>query len=134
MDLETLRGIVGSPLDDAVGFSFAGLEGDTIVCRLVPAQAALGVIDPPVLHGGTLATCVDTAAWYAVVHASDSQSWVAVDLRIDYLRPAALDPLRIEARSLRVGRTLAVADVRIAREDDPARLLAVGRATFARVG
>ena len=108
-----LKGIVGSPLDDALGFSFIGIEDGEIVCRLSPTHAALGTIEPPTLHGGALATCVDTACWYAVVEASGSQEWVAVDLGIDYLRPAPPDPLRLTATCLRAGRSLAVAEVRI---------------------
>jgi uncharacterized protein (TIGR00369 family) len=102
------------------------------VCRLVPTHAALGTVEPPTLHGGALATCVDTASWYAVVHASGSQEWVAIDLRCDYLRPALPDPMRITATCLRAGRTLAVADVRVTAAGEPDRLIAVGRATFAR--
>jgi uncharacterized protein (TIGR00369 family) len=129
-----LKGIAGSPLDDALGFSFVGIEDGEVVCRLSPAHAALGTIEPPTLHGGTLATCVDTTCWYAVVYASGSQEWVAVDLRCDYLRPAPPDPLRLTATCLRTGRTLAVADVRITLSEEPDRLIAVGRATFARTG
>jgi uncharacterized protein (TIGR00369 family) len=133
LDEKTLEGIAGSPLDDALGLSFAGVEGDVVVLRLVPAEVALGTLEPPVLHGGTLATAVDTAAWFAIVRVSGTRSWVASDLRIDYLRPAALDPLRIEATCVKAGRTLALADVRVVREDDPARIVAVGRGSFARV-
>jgi uncharacterized protein (TIGR00369 family) len=129
-----LKGIAGSPLDDALGFSFIGIEDDEVVCRLNPTQTALGTIEPPVLHGGALATCVDTACWYAVVRESGSQEWVAVDLGIDYLRPAPPDPLRLTATCLRAGRTLAVAEVRITLSGEPDRLLAIGRATFARSG
>jgi uncharacterized protein (TIGR00369 family) len=129
-----LKGIAGSPLDDALGFSFVGIEDGEVVCRLSPAHVALGTIEPPTLHGGTLATCVDTTCWYAVVYASGSQEWVAVDLRCDYLRPAPPDPLRLTATCLRAGRTLAVADVRITLSEEPDRLIAVGRATFARSG
>jgi uncharacterized protein (TIGR00369 family) len=129
-----LKGIVGSPLDDALGFSFSGIEDGEVVCRLSPTHAALGTIEPPTLHGGALATCVDSACWYAVVEASGSQEWVAVDLGIDYLRPAPPDPLRLTATCLRAGRSLAVAEVRITLSGEPDRLLAVGRATFARSG
>jgi uncharacterized protein (TIGR00369 family) len=134
LDAKTLEGIAGSPLDDALGLSFAGVEGDAVVLRLVPAEVALGTLAPPVLHGGTLATCIDTAAWFAIVRVSGTQSWVAADLRIDYLRPAVLEPLRIEATCVKAGRTLALADVRVVREDDPSRVVAVGRGSFARVG
>jgi uncharacterized protein (TIGR00369 family) len=104
------------------------------VLRLSPAHTALGSIEPPTMHGGALATCVDTAGWYAVVHESGSQEWVAVDLRCDFLRHAPPDPMRITATCLRAGRRLAVADVRIAFSGEPDRLLAVGRVTFARSG
>jgi acyl-coenzyme A thioesterase PaaI-like protein len=58
---------------------------------------------------------------------------VAVDLRCDFLRLAAPQPHRVRARCLRSGRTLAVADVEITPWDEPERLVAVGRAQFARV-
>jgi uncharacterized protein (TIGR00369 family) len=91
MSEHELKGIVGSPLDDALGFSFIGIEDGEVVCRLSPTHTALGTREPPTLHGGALATCVDTACWYAVVEASGAQEWVAVDLSIDYLRPAPPD-------------------------------------------
>jgi uncharacterized protein (TIGR00369 family) len=105
-----------------------------VVCRLSPTHTALGYVEPPTLHGGALATCIDTACWYAIVQQTGSQEWVAVDLRIDYLRSAPLDPLRIDATCLRAGRKLATADVRITVSGEPDRLIAVGRGTFARSG
>jgi uncharacterized protein (TIGR00369 family) len=134
MTEDELKGIVGSPLDDALGFSLIGLEDGAVVCRLSPTRAALGTIEPPTLHGGALATCIDTACWYAIVHQTGSQEWVAVDLRVDYLRAAPPDPLRLDAVCLRAGRKLATADVRITASGEPDRLVAVGRGTFSRSG
>ena len=57
-----------------------------------------------------------------------------VDLRCDFLRMAVREPHRVEARCLRAGRTLALADVQIAPWDRPERAVAVGRAQLARVG
>lgn len=123
-----------APLDAAIGLVAVGVEGDAVVLRLEPTPASLGGDLPrPFLHGGTLATCVDTAGWYAVAHASPGD-WVAVDLRCDFVRLAGPEPHRVEARCLRAGRALAVADVRIAPWDDPERLVAVGRAVFTRPG
>ena len=59
--------------------------------------------------------------------------WVMVDLRCDFLRMAAREPHRVEARCLRAGRTLALADVHIAPWDQPERAVAVGRAQLARI-
>lgn len=123
-----------APLDAAIGLVAVELLDDAVVLRLDPAAAALGGDEPrPFLHGGTLATCVDTAGWYAVAHASPG-AWIAVDLRCDFLRLAEPAPHRVLARCLRAGRTLATADVEIAPWDDPGTLVAVGRARYARPG
>lgn len=130
---DPLREHENSPLDDAIGLSYYGREGDDIVMRLEPTHAALGYEDPPMLHGGTLATLVDTAGWYAVMAVAPA-TWVAVDLRSDFLRMADLSPLKVTARCLRAGRTLAVCNVEISPWDTPDRLTSVGRIQFIRTG
>ena len=66
----------------------------------------------PFIHGGALATCVDTAAWYAAESASPG-SWVVSSLRLDCLRLARTEPHIVRATCRKAGRTLAVADVEI---------------------
>ena len=121
-----------SPLDACIGLVAVELLDDGVVLRLDPSAAALGGNEPrPFLHGGTLATCVDTAGWYALEHASPG-GWIAVDLRCDFLRLAAPAPHRVFARAVSAGRTLGTADVEITAWDDPERLVAVGRARYIR--
>jgi acyl-coenzyme A thioesterase PaaI-like protein len=121
-----------SPLDAAIGLVAVELLEDVVVLRLDPPPAALGGDEPrPFLHGGTLATCVDTAGWYALEHASPG-SWIAVDLRCDFLRLASPVPYRVVGRCLAVGRTIGTADVEITAWDEPDGLVAVGRARFLR--
>ncbi len=121
-----------SPLDAAIGLVAVELRDDSVVLRLDPPALALGGDDPrPFLHGGTLATCVDTAGWYAVEHVS-AGAWIAVDLRCDFLRLASLVPHRVVGRCLAAGRTLATADVEVTPWDEPDRLVAVGRARYIR--
>ena len=121
-----------SPLDAAIGLVAVELLDDAVVLRLDPASAALGGETPrPFLHGGALATCVDTAGWYALEHASPG-SWIAVDLRCDFLRLAAPVPHRVVARCVNAGRTLGTADIEISAWDDPERLVAIGRARYIR--
>lgn len=123
-----------SPLDRAIGLAYVETgEDGAVVLRLDPTHAALGYEEPPMLHGGALATLVDTAGWYAVM-AKAPATWVAVDLRCDFLRMADLSPLRVTARCLRAGRTLATCDVAVAPWDDPERLTSVGRIQFIRTG
>jgi uncharacterized protein (TIGR00369 family) len=124
-----------SPFDAAVGLTLVELLEDSVVLRLDPPDTTLGGEEPrPFLHGGVLATCVDTAGWYAVEHASPGGGWLAVDLRCDFLRLAAPAPCRVVSSCLHAGRTLATADVSIRAWDDPDRLVAAGRARFARSG
>jgi uncharacterized protein (TIGR00369 family) len=131
--LTDLLKLAPSPLDAAIGLVAVELLEDGVVLRLDPSAAALGDDVPrPFLHGGTLATCVDTAGWYALEHTSPG-GWIAVDLRCDFLRLAAPEPHRVLARTLNAGRTLGTADVEVTRWDDPARLIAVGRARYIRV-
>jgi uncharacterized protein (TIGR00369 family) len=126
-----LRALAPSRLDAALGLALHGFEDGAAVLRLDPPDLAVGNDEPEYLHGGALATCVDTAAWFAVVHEREGD-WVMVDLRCDFLRMAAREPHRVEGRCLRAGRTLALADVRIAPWDRPERAVAVGRAQLAR--
>ena len=122
-----------SPLDEAIGLRYHGRDGEAVVLRFDPTHVALGYVDPPMLHGGALATLVDTAGWYAVMSARPA-TWVATDLRCDFLRMADLSPLRVRATCLKAGRTLAVCDVEVAPWDAPEKLTSVGRIQFVRTG
>ncbi len=130
-----MTGLLAEPptqLDAAIGLAAVELLDDGVVLRFDPTPtASFEVGANTYLHGGALAVCVDTAGWYAVYHASPGD-WVAVDLRCDFLRLAGPAPYRVLARCLRAGRMLAVADVEIGPWNDPDRLVAVGRAQFAR--
>ena len=81
----------------------------------------------PEIHGGILAMLADIAG-HAVVAARLRHGVPTVDLRIDYLRMAQGAFLSAYATPVKVGRTLAVVDIRIT--DDQARLVAVGRGTY----
>jgi uncharacterized protein (TIGR00369 family) len=124
-----------TPLDDGLGLALVSAGDGLAELRLDPA--ALAVVDeegaPPFLHGGALATCVDTAAWYAADSAS-SGSWVVSSLALDCLRLARAEPHLVRATCRKAGRTLAVADVEIVAQSDPERIVALGRATLARAG
>jgi uncharacterized protein (TIGR00369 family) len=126
---------IGAALDGAIGLRFVGREGERVRLRLEPLPAAVVAGDggPDYLHGGALATCVDSAAWYAV-EAARAGTWVVSNLRLDFLRLARPEAHTVTAVARRVGRAQAVADVEIAPEDDPARPVALGRVTLTDVG
>jgi uncharacterized protein (TIGR00369 family) len=123
---------VASKLDGAIGLTLESAEDGVVTLRLEPG--AVGVVEEAertYLHGGTLATCVDTAAWYAAASASEGD-WLVTGLQLEALRLARSEAHRVIARCVRAGRTRAVVDVEIASDVDPERIVAVGRASLAR--
>jgi uncharacterized protein (TIGR00369 family) len=123
---------VASKLDGAIGLTLESAEDGVVTLRLEPG--AVGVVEEDertYLHGGTLATCVDTAAWYAAASASVGD-WLVTGLQLEALRLARSEAHRVIARCVRAGRTRAVVDVEIASDVDPERIVAVGRASLAR--
>ena len=89
-----------------------------------------------VLHGGVLPAVMDEALGRALASARGLEAvrespQVTVDLGVSYLAGAKLgDEVVIEARVLKVGRTVAFSEA-TARKRDDGTLLASGRATFA---
>lgn len=57
------------------------------------------------LHGGVIASLLDTAATFALLATAD-RSWATVDLRVDYLRPTPLGAFAVRAATLHAGRLL----------------------------
>ncbi len=125
---------VASKLDEAVGLTLESAEDGLVTLRLEPGELTVVTEGELVyLHGGALATCIDTAAWYAAESAAPSKGdWVVATLHMEGLRLAGDEPHRVTARCLRAGRTRAVVDVEIAPAADPGRVLTVGRVSLAR--
>ena len=80
------------------------------------------------LHGGVVSSLADIVGDYAVV-TETGVGVPTIDLRVDYLRPARRGDLVAVGRTLRVGRTVSVADVEI--RDASGAVVAVGRAVYA---
>lgn len=123
---------VASRLDEAIGLTLESAEDGVVTLRLEPG--AVGVVEEDertYLHGGILATCVDTAAWYAAASASEGD-WLVTGLQLEALQLARSEAHRVIARCVRAGRTRAVVDVEIASDVDPERIVALGRASLAR--
>ncbi|MEO8329251.1 MAG: PaaI family thioesterase [Candidatus Nanopelagicales bacterium] len=129
----TPTGESAAPLDAHLGLTRAVDEGAWTVLRLDPTAVAVGSSDPVVyLHGGALATCIDTASWEAVVRDHEG-NWVVADMRIDFVRLARNEPHQVRALIRKVGRNQAVVDVEVASGDDPSRVVALGRVSLTKV-
>lgn len=80
------------------------------------------------LHGGVVAALLDSAATFCLL-ADTGRVWATVDLRIDYLRPAAVGHIEVVAAVVRAGRTVARAHAEL--RDAGRQLCATTTGTFA---
>lgn len=81
----------------------------------------------PYVHGGVIASLLDVVGDYAV--ASQLGHGVpTIDMRVDFLRPAGREDLVAEARVIRSGRTIAVADAEVRNAEG--KLIAIARLLY----
>jgi uncharacterized protein (TIGR00369 family) len=86
--------------------------------------------DSGAIHGGIVASLLDTAATFALIAQTD-HDWITVDLRIDYLRPSRSGPLTITGDVLRAGRSIGRARAELTDQTGAVCATAIG--TFAPV-
>jgi uncharacterized protein (TIGR00369 family) len=82
------------------------------------------------LHGGVVATLLDTAATFALIQAT-GDDWGTADLRVDFVRPVPAGALRADATAVHAGRRLGRASAEL-RDPSTERLLASAVGTFVR--
>lgn len=115
-------------LHAALGLELVEWGSDTCSFRFAPPPLARFRGDPTGgVHGGALATALDTAACFAAI-AAVGQDCSTIDLRTDFLRPALDSEFTVRGTLLRAGRALAWADSTILTLQG--RTIATGRGTF----
>lgn len=121
------------PHNKVLGFSIveASFDPSFVVARLPFDERLVGHPDSGLLHGGAITTLLDAAGGAAVYVKLGSPMPIAtLDLRIDYLKPAA-GRLPVLSRAECIKVTKNVAFVRMsAYHDDPADPIALGTATY----
>ncbi|MDF0530407.1 PaaI family thioesterase [Tsukamurella sp. 8F] len=103
----------------------------TAVVELCPDERHTSPVG--LVHGGAIATILDSAMWCAVQLAVDDDSVLStVSINITFLRPigVGLGAVRATAETIRVGRSVAAAQARLA--DARGRLCAHATASFVR--
>ncbi len=84
------------------------------------------------VHGGVFSSLIDAAAFWAVYPCLDEEDGMTtVELKLNYLSPAAGGRLEAEGRTVKKGRTLSLAEASVT--DGDARLLAHGTVTLMRI-
>lgn len=86
-----------------------------------------------VVHGGNLATLIDTATYWACFLAldSDEDGLTSVELKLNYLAPARVEALRCTGTLIKAGKTISYAEAKVVTAD--ARLIAHGTSTLMRL-
>ena len=118
-----------SPYHRLLGLEMIKAAPSEVVIRMPFREDLLAGDDPDgrYVHGGAIASLIDTAGDFAVI-AAVGYDVPTIDLRVDYLRPVTRGDLIATARTLKAGRSLAVADVEVTGEDGT--VVAVGRGLF----
>lgn len=80
------------------------------------------------LHGGVTATLVDVSIGLAVIGQLGGQPATTVELKVNYLRPAANGKVFARARIVKIGKTLVTGTAEI--KDPHGHLIAIGTATY----
>lgn len=71
-----------------------------------------------IVHGGALATLIDTATfWATFLRLPEGDGLVNVDLKLNYVQTARAGRLTAEGRCIRAGRTISYAEARVMAAD-----------------
>lgn len=85
-----------------------------------------------VMHGGAIASLIDTAVAFAIIGASEPEDrFTTVEMKVNYLAAIREGRVTAEARLLRDGRRIIVAECDVF--DDKGRLAAKGLLTYIRL-
>lgn len=85
-----------------------------------------------IMHGGAIATLIDTAVAFAIVGASEPGArFTTIEMKVNYLSPIREGRVVADARLIRDGRRIVVADCDL--YDSEGRLAAKGLLTYMRL-
>ncbi len=70
------------------------------------------------IHGGVYASVIDTAAYWSVYcELGEDVGYISIDLKIDYLAPTNSGIILTEGRSIKIGRSMCLAEATATDED-----------------
>ena len=119
------------PFNAHLGIEVTEIVEGQVRMRLPYRPEFVGDPTRPALHGGILATLLDTVGGAAVWSTKTLSDRIStIDLRVDYLLPARLEPVLAEAKVVRVGRRVAVAAMRAFHESAPNQTVAEGKGVY----
>ena len=134
MNHETLSKLMEEmiPFNRFLGLRVTHVERGFVRIEVPYREELVGDSLRPALHGGVIASVTDVAGGFAVwTHVDDERGRVStIDMRVDYLRPGRLTTLVGEARVVRAGNRVGVADVRVYHPDAEDVTVATGKGVY----
>ena len=132
------RAVLVQLMEEMIPFNrFLGLKVTHVergfVRILIPFRDELvGDFMRPAIHGGVISTITDVAGGFAVWTQLDNERGrvSTIDMRVDYLRPGRLLEIIAEARVVRAGNRVGVADVRVFHPDAEDVTIATGKGVY----
>lgn len=116
-----------APYPSLIGMQLAAIDFDS--CRIELTLAERHLQPFGIVHGGVLATLIDTATfWAGFLRLPEDAGMVNVDLKLNYLRAVSHGVLRAEGRCLRAGRVISYAEASVF--DASGELLVHGTSTL----
>lgn len=116
-----------APYPNLIGMKLAALDLDS--CRIELELGERHLQPFGIVHGGVLATLIDTATfWAGFMRLPEDAGLVNVDLKLNYLKAIAHGRLRAEGRCLRAGRQISYAEASVF--DEAGDLVAHGTSTL----
>ena len=116
-----------APYPKLIGMTIAALDFDSGRIELTLREDHLQPFG--IVHGGVLATLIDTATfWAAFLRLPDDAGLVNVDLKLNYLKAVVRGHLRAEGECLRAGRQISYTVASVYNDDG--ELVAHGTSTM----
>jgi uncharacterized protein (TIGR00369 family) len=124
---ELIEVINNSPFPDHMSMRLLEVALDSAVLELSTDRCHLQAFG--IVHGGVLATLIDTATFWAVyMRIPEDAGLVNIDLKLNYLRPVENGLLIAEGRTIRSGKSISYAETNVLNEKR--ELIAHGTSTL----
>jgi len=121
------QSVRAAPYPELIGMVISALEFDS--CRIELDVGERHLQPFGIVHGGVLATLIDTATfWAGYMRLPEDAGLVNVDLKLNYLKAVTGGYLRAEGRCLRAGRQISYAEASVI--DAGGELIAHGTSTL----
>ncbi len=113
---ELIELVNSSPYPSHMSMRLASIGLDTAVIELNASTCHMQAYG--IVHGGVLATLIDTATFWAVyLKIPEEAGLVNIDLKLNYLKPVTEGLLRAEGRAIRTGRSISYAEATVVNAD-----------------